>query len=189
MPMTTPDLRHRYFEAGVSAWERVRQHLLVDGSPVDLASLGSGLYPCPLCGRLLSEDDLERGELTLEHVPPRFLGGAPLILTCRPCNNQAGHTVDAAVHRRQRFIELNRALRQGRGRYSGRASLQVGEHTLNIQLEADNGRVQFIVPHFINSPATFKATAESFEVQNAPATVGSMRLRSRERFDFRTAKI
>jgi hypothetical protein len=51
-------------------------------------------YMCPLC---LGYDDPDA--LTLEHVPPRSIGGKELCLTCVACNETAGHSIDAEVYR------------------------------------------------------------------------------------------
>src|SRR5262249_398741 len=38
--------------------------------------------------------------LSLEHVPPKSLGGRPRTLTCKKCNNEAGKMLDSALKRR-----------------------------------------------------------------------------------------
>lgn len=58
---------------------------------------------CPICTRVFIEESLEQeGEnqnpLTLEDVPPRSLGGAPTILTCKECNNTSGSKLDAQLY-------------------------------------------------------------------------------------------
>jgi hypothetical protein len=52
---------------------------------------------------LYTVDEIDTNGLTLEHVPPRSVGGRPLVLTCRPCNNGAGHRLDAHLERRERL--------------------------------------------------------------------------------------
>jgi hypothetical protein len=46
---------------------------------------------CPICFHTFKESDVEkRGEnnyLTIEHVPPQYLGGRTEVLTCFKCNN------------------------------------------------------------------------------------------------------
>ncbi|MEX0315690.1 MAG: HNH endonuclease [Allomuricauda sp.] len=52
---------------------------------------------CPLCLEVFLESDLKpSGEnyLTLEHNPPKSLGGKDNILTCKECNNKSGHKTD-----------------------------------------------------------------------------------------------
>ncbi len=54
-------------------------------------------YICPLCLNLFYEKDLDSSlpnYLTLEDIPPRSLGGKPLCLTCKSCNNKSGHELD-----------------------------------------------------------------------------------------------
>src|SRR5688572_8416805 len=47
-------------------------------------------YLCPICARATTLV----AALTAEDVPPRRVGGKPLILTCEPCNSEAGRQLD-----------------------------------------------------------------------------------------------
>ncbi|MFI6395715.1 HNH endonuclease [Nonomuraea sp. NPDC050540] len=47
----------------------------------------------------LTIEEFETRELTVEHVPPKALGGKELVLTCRRCNNDQGSKFDGAAHR------------------------------------------------------------------------------------------
>jgi len=52
---------------------------------------------CPLCLEVFLENDLltsDKNHLTLEHNPPKSLGGKDNILTCKECNNKSGHKTD-----------------------------------------------------------------------------------------------
>jgi hypothetical protein len=52
-------------------------------------------YVCPICSKLFVEESLNQihsNPLTLEDVPPQKLGGKPLTLTCKNCNNKLGGT-------------------------------------------------------------------------------------------------
>ena len=53
------------------------------------AAAGKG-YFCPICARATTSV----GALTAEDVPPRRVGGKPLILTCEPCNTESGRHLD-----------------------------------------------------------------------------------------------
>ncbi|MFI6993902.1 HNH endonuclease [Nonomuraea wenchangensis] len=56
-------------------------------------------YLCPLClNVMLTAEEFETGELTVEHVPPKALGGKDLVLTCRKCNNEHGSQFDSAAY-------------------------------------------------------------------------------------------
>ncbi len=47
-------------------------------------------YACPLCLRASTDMRL----FTAEDVPPRRVGGKPLVLTCKNCNDYGGHQLD-----------------------------------------------------------------------------------------------
>jgi len=55
-------------------------------------------YMCPLCLDGFTKEDLSdkvENPLTFEDVPPKSMGGKPIILTCKNCNSTAGHNLDA----------------------------------------------------------------------------------------------
>ena len=50
----------------------------------------AGNTRCPICLSEFSRSDVVAGtEVTLEHAPPKALGGAAICLTCKECNNKA----------------------------------------------------------------------------------------------------
>jgi len=60
-------------------------------------------YICPLCTKCLSNIELDQTRdncLTLEDVPPKKLGGKPLTLTCKKCNNSAGSLLDEELRKK-----------------------------------------------------------------------------------------
>ena len=55
---------------------------------------------CPICLVSLTDDGVSPGSVaTVEHVPPKAVGGREVCLTCRPCNARASATSDQAVKR------------------------------------------------------------------------------------------
>jgi len=54
-------------------------------------------YVCPLCIRGFARAAIDHRVLTLEDVPPKALGGSPLVLTCQECNTRHGGTLDSQV--------------------------------------------------------------------------------------------
>lgn len=54
-------------------------------------------YYCPLCTEHFDKSALDNKTLTLEHNPPKSLGGKGRILTCKKCNSNAGHSLDAGI--------------------------------------------------------------------------------------------
>jgi len=67
---------------------------------------GRGNTACPLCFTPFTRAEASSGRtVTLEHVPPKALGGRALCLTCKSCNSAAGREADqmAAMNARSRF--------------------------------------------------------------------------------------
>lgn len=58
-----------------------------------LSKLEDEFY-CPICLRGYNRSDLEQRQITLEHIPPKKLGGKARVLTCKTCNNHAGTHLD-----------------------------------------------------------------------------------------------
>ena len=56
-----------------------------------------GYYVCPLCKKTFNLQELGDkvgSVLTLEDVPPKSLGGSPILVTCKECNSKCGHDID-----------------------------------------------------------------------------------------------
>lgn len=54
-------------------------------------------YICPICLETFNLNELgdkANDLLTVEDVPPKSLGGNPLLITCRKCNSSCGHKLD-----------------------------------------------------------------------------------------------
>lgn len=61
-------------------------------------------YLCPIC--LQPHADINSNDpLTLEDAPPKSLGGSANTLTCKSCNNTAGHKIDFHLTERLREID------------------------------------------------------------------------------------
>ena len=62
---------------------------------------------CPICLVQFAEENVRTGRsVTLEHAPPKTLGGQEVCLTCEPCNSRASATSDQAVKRSKSPPEL-----------------------------------------------------------------------------------
>jgi hypothetical protein len=142
--MKNSDLKIRFFKKGAAALR-------------NLIEIDKECYCCPICKRLYLYDDLDSGELTLEHAPPEQVGGKPLALTCKECNSVAGYSIDKAVVQRQRQLDFAKALMGQKSKYSARATFSIGEETLNINFERDQGIVSIKPPKEINDPKKLKA--------------------------------
>jgi hypothetical protein len=101
--------RLRLFELGSRALEARYARLLDEqfGTPRPPA------YVCPLCFRVLGREAVLANAtsqttaiLTAEDVPPKSLGGRPLVLTCGPCNHSSGRRLDANARAREHVRTL-----------------------------------------------------------------------------------
>lgn len=76
-------------------------NLLIDNG---LANTERDIYICPIC--LTPHTDINSNDpLTLEDAPPKSLGGTANTLTCKSCNNIAGHKIDFHLTERLREID------------------------------------------------------------------------------------
>lgn len=139
----SPHGKHEeFFEQGVEACNRL---------------FGPGeVYICPLCARAFSRADLERRQLTLEHVPPASVGGTAICLTCRDCNSAGGYQADYALAELGRLRQMQAALR-GHGPYSGKVRVDAGGVSLNATLRIDVNAVGIEVHEKRNDPSLFRA--------------------------------
>jgi hypothetical protein len=120
-----------------------------------------GTYVCPLCQRHFDIVALGRGQLTAEHVPPASRGGKRVILTCRMCNNAAGHGVDAEAARRDEAAQFEEVMRYGKPGKAGRLTLTWGNQPLTIDASVgDDGVTELKVVGNANDPARIKAAHE-----------------------------
>lgn len=143
-----------------SARVRLRRRLFRQGAAAANALAGHDeIYFCPICKRGFNTDALELHYLTLEDVPPKALGGRPIILTCKDCNNTAGHTVDAAAANREKQDQFIQTLVGGRSGFGGRAKLEIGGKTINIDLH-NEGEVKTLKVIAENDPKRVKETRE-----------------------------
>ena len=57
----------------------------------------AGNTKCPICFSQFTQSDVVTGRATLEHAPPKALGGSAISLTCSECNNRASRIDQHAV--------------------------------------------------------------------------------------------
>lgn len=85
------DRRERWFDEGATALRRALER---SGRRGDLPVVGDW-YACPCCLKLYAPETVLSRMLTIEDVPPKAVGGRPMLLTCKQCNNTAGSELDA----------------------------------------------------------------------------------------------
>jgi hypothetical protein len=87
--------RMRLFDIYAANLQAVKKNPHVHFDP-DL----SDIFVCPLCFKYFTREEVlnQSGKdvsVTIEHVPPKALGGKERTLTCFECNNKAGHQLDS----------------------------------------------------------------------------------------------
>lgn len=112
MSEVTDDRRRRWFDMGVQAFGAARP-----GAP--------DVYPCPLCARGFNTP--HPSVLSFEDVPPKSVGGKPLLLTCRQCNNKHGSDLDSHIQAGRNLREIVEGKRETWGR------LRVGEDRMTVK--------------------------------------------------------
>ncbi|MFC8436010.1 hypothetical protein [Streptomyces sp. NPDC057253] len=84
------DKRLRWFDEGAPKLRQVLERLGLGAELPD-----EEFYACPCCLVAYPRAAVTAGLLTIEDVPPKSLGGRPLLLTCKRCNNTAGSDFDS----------------------------------------------------------------------------------------------
>ena len=137
--MKKTEIKKIFFEKGAIAFQKITGY-------------AHHCYCCPICKKIFPFQALESGVLTLERVPPEKLGGMPIALTCKQCNSTAGYSIDAAIVNRSKLNKSIEALVRKNGNYEGRAILEIGGETINVNLEVHGGSVTIKPLKEINNP-------------------------------------
>lgn len=140
----TTSKRESFFSRGVEAYRRIFNEV-------------GEIYPCPICSRPFDRRALETGELTLEHVPPRSMGGRPICLTCKDCNSTAGHAFDFAPAELQTITTLAEALGKRKGKFEGQLTMTLGGHAVRGLATINENGVKLQVTGANNNPADLAA--------------------------------
>ncbi len=82
----------RWFDAGTAAYERVFPGQRASDFP-DIENP----YICPLCRLAFPKTAIADGILTFEDAPPKTYVGKPVALTCKPCDNSLGSSLDGPL--------------------------------------------------------------------------------------------
>jgi hypothetical protein len=136
--------REKIFDVFANNLDMVRKHFnMTVGYETDKGpkEINEPLYICPLCLRGYLKIALSQNlpnPLTLEDVPPKSLGGKPLILTCKECNNRSGTLLDSVLKKHlqsQRFFKLSPG-----SKVEGKVSInKKGPVTSLIRIEENKG--------------------------------------------------
>ena len=112
-------------------------------------------FICPIC--LKSFDISDYDNITREHVPPEKLGGRPLLLTCKDCNNICGSSLDVHLIN---GIKNSLSLRNFTSK-AHKATLNVDNMSINADATLRNdGELLFFIDEKRNNPQTISSIKE-----------------------------
>ena len=122
---------------------------IFDALAEDLKSVGEGNgdeIMCPMCLRKFGRAELKA--LTKEHVLSKSLGGTALVLTCKDCNNSAGHKVQGHL---KTLLQMNEGFR-GDGHFVGRFTVFGETVPVGVELRPGTGLLVTPSPDFSREP-------------------------------------
>lgn len=127
-------------------------------------------YLCPLCGNFKSLN-----ELTLEHAPPKSIGGKEIILTCYTCNNDAGRKIDSHIAKQQNMNRLAKSLAIQTFQQKERGIISVNGTELRVEIEkkSDNSPLNISIVKKANNPLIIqkiKDVAQNVAASGKPFT-------------------
>lgn len=113
----------------------------VDPKAAAAVAAGNPHYACPICLRFFPESALDNGQLTIEDVPPKSIGGRPMVLTCKDCNNTAGRDLDSHAHRAELMRQLKTTHQLPRSRARVRLAGDERWVASDVTMSALDGRI------------------------------------------------
>ncbi|WP_294240784.1 hypothetical protein [Chryseobacterium sp. sg2396] len=115
--------RQRIFDKYVS-----NRNLLIDNGFLEGEK---DTYICPICLEAHKTID-GKDPLSLEDAPPKSLGGKSNTLTCKSCNNEAGHTIDFHLTERLRELDSTAFLPNTETKVKIKFDDQITNATINV---------------------------------------------------------
>ncbi|MCX5804992.1 MAG: hypothetical protein NT010_02825 [Proteobacteria bacterium] len=150
----------------------------------------SSHYYCPICGVGYPESSAIAGtDLTLEDVPPKSIGGKPILLTCRQCNSSAGHKIDVCTASKREFDKFERIVC---GQENGTIPVaKLSLASFNIAASISRGHSFDVMPlPNANSPTTIEKYKEHLENLAASNANGfEFELSMTQKYDHRLYKL
>lgn len=120
------------------------------------------IFLCPMCLKYFTQDDIELAKLSLEHVPPRKLGGKVRTLTCKFCNNTSGSELESQLIKKLEFL----------GFWSGSSSVQSHDMTYRFNdgkplpgtlNKLPNGNLEIIGHPHRTDPKEIEKASQAFQ--------------------------
>lgn len=121
--------------------------------------VAENVYICPLCLESFNiEESLEK--LTMEDVPPKSLGGKPVLITCKKCNNTCGHKLDVYLLNEYRYLQESTSF-GGNGKA---ARLSINGVQVNARIKQREDKSFYVGLGKNNNPNTLKLFLENVEM-------------------------
>lgn len=118
-------------------------------------------YLCPICLDEFTDEHLDtklENHLTLEDAPPKSLGGKANILTCKKCNNTAGHEIDAHLANRLKELDKTKFFRNTEAKVKVEKDGIRVNGTMTIK---NDGEIQMYHSEKNNNPEVLKKYIQS----------------------------
>jgi hypothetical protein len=124
--------------------------------------------------------------LTLDHVPPRSRGGEDIVLTCRECNSQAGHELDAHLDAAEDAFDFVRATMDSPRRFK----LSWGDLRINVDVQADRQGIRVFGLPRNNAPGALATWEEDFaKAPSGDQPAFKFDLSAKRRFRYQAARV
>jgi len=148
---------------------------------------GREWYICPLCTRGFAPECLKLDVLTLEHAPPKNLGGSQIALTCKDCNNMAGAEVDHNMVKFETIFDFA----HGTMKRAVPIQFEHGGIAVNAELLAAAEEVSVYGLPGNNPPHTIRDSEAELDrvVRESDWTDYKIRINFTQRFDHRAALV
>lgn len=125
--MSNKNKRLHLLKSCVEQIEKLPWRIVANNEPANVQNV----FICPICLEVIDLSKFSEKEInniiSLEDVPPKSMGGQPILITCKQCNNISGHEIDVYL-----LNELkHRAEMQLPSSVSRKAKLTSGDNVLN----------------------------------------------------------
>ena|ERR1700733_3645501 len=140
--MASESKKREWFDRGAVSFARLRP-----------GAFSEPTYPCPICLTPFTVEALKDKRLSVEHVPPKSVGGRELLLTCTLCNNSSGTKLDADAKTKE---DVRRAM-AGLSDRPHRIRAMIGGLPVNGELHTSQGTYALKIPRKINKPRTHES--------------------------------
>jgi len=120
-------------------------------------------YICPICCVGFTKSALQSKQLLLEHVPPRAVGGKPLVLTCNRCNTVATSRAESELKKREDIAGFLEALHGAVPPAKEWCRISLGSSSVNAETQIQNGKTIVYLDPKHNSPIDYQAFIDSLK--------------------------